>query len=160
MIRLIVDNIHIKQVDGETRVRESFLEDSIHGGASCLRLGRASKDEFQRTIDLLIKGKVKPSGEPREVIGYVRIPAKIARAMHVPRSAPPIPKPPEPTPEFRAFAVYATGEADRPNHSDVMLCNHAQFSNSAKNRHAATLGKQVSYEKVTSVEDVLKLGVS
>lgn len=160
LIRLIIDPIHTTVKNGVTHIRESFLEDAIRGGASCLRLGRASKDEFQRTVDLLIKGKTKPTGEPREVIGFVRIPAEIARAIRFPRSKKPLPKPPAEVPEFRGFAVYATGEGDRPNHCDVMMCNHQEFSNSSKTRYAADLGKQVEFESITSINDVLDLGIA
>lgn len=130
LVRLVLDPDHIQYDNGKPRLKSSFFSDASSVGSSCLRKGLAHADEYKKTITAILdRAPTDRDGKPRKLYGIVQVPvAEIKKIQH----------------KFEledksietaiAFCVYATGEADRPHHSDVMVNRVATITTSKARR--------------------------
>jgi len=166
LIRIIVDDTHIKCEDGVSRLKSSFFQDATTVGASTLRLGKASRREFEQTVKLLTEGKTKKDGSPKTIIGYVLISAKQVRefthALRINEDENRAHDPNSDSTEtltekvMRVLSTYATGYEDRPHHSDVFSCNCHLSTRSGRTRHAVKFGELVA-DNFTTIDDIEEL---
>jgi hypothetical protein len=88
-----------------------------------------------------------PDGRPRKVYGVVKIPIETIRSESI------LLEGRDRTP-LRALCVYATGEADRPSHADILLngLSRHDLSRSKQNRVAENLSKKIARNILTVQE--------
>lgn len=136
LVRLVMDPTHIHTDAQGTRLKSSFFNVAATAGASCLRYDRASEAEYVLTAQrILTENPTTPDGSPRRVYGIVKIEVDKVRQQQIALTGN----------NTRAFCVYATGTADRPNHCDVAMNGVKRYnlSRSKQNRVAEQLTKQV-----------------
>jgi hypothetical protein len=157
LVRLIVDDTHIERTGDSVTLKGSvFLNDVASFGASTLRLGRATAAEFQHQIEeLLSTGRSKADGTPREVIGFVTLPASIVRSIMTDFDKD------RNELKVRALAAYATGLRDVPNHADITLATYSPLSGGGRIRCFKELGKAVAqnFRVASSIDEIIALGV-
>jgi hypothetical protein len=138
LVRLVMNPDHVHTENGITRLRSSFFSDAKTAGASCIRKDHASPDEYILTINkILAERPTAPTGEPRKIYGVVVMPVSELKAIQHNLSTS------EKSPDLAiALCVYATAEADRPNHADVMVNHLGTISGSKANRALTTLSKK------------------
>jgi len=131
LVRLVIDPIHIHHEEGSVRLRSTFFQSAGYDGASCLREDRAAREEHERTKALLLgSNPTEPDGTQRRVYGVVRMSVKKIREQTADIQ---IDK--KTMQNIRAYCVYATGEADRPNHADIFVNGVTQLKISKAKRN-------------------------
>ena len=148
LVRLVVDPIHIHYENGVARLRNSFFSDSSSVGSSCLRKEYARRDEYEATIEAMLKSSPKASdGSARKLYGVVLVAvADVKKIMHeIEVKVDPASNSASVTKqEIQGFCVYGTGEQDRPSHTDIMVNGVNRVSNSKARRAQARLTKAVT----------------
>jgi hypothetical protein len=139
LVRLVMDPSHIHDDGSGIRLKSSFFNVAATAGASCLRQGRAAELEYQVTARMILaENPTTPDGQPRKVYGVVMIPVKRLRELRIVLDQ-------KTGEDIRAFCVYATGTADRPNHADVLVHGvrrYEKLTRSKQNRTTDNLAKE------------------
>jgi hypothetical protein len=143
LVRLVMDPSHIHDDGSGIRLKSSFFNVAATAGASCLRHGRATEQEYQTTARMILaENPTTPDGQPRKVYGIVMIPVKRLRELRIVLDQ-------ETRENIRAFCVYATGSVDRPNHADVLVHGvkrYAKLTRSKQNRTTENLAKEFQHQ--------------
>jgi hypothetical protein len=163
LVRIVIDDTHIvREDDGSVRLRSSFMSDAMSFGASCMRRGRATKDELLLTVDeVLTNSSLKADGTPKGILGYVLLSVNVIKSVRI-TQAQKVPNQPAKEVSADAFGVYATGLTEIPNHSDIFIngfSNGIRYTRSAQNRSVRDLSGKSLLVEITAVSDLIALGV-